>query len=174
MKTRKAQAWAACNKLSKIWKSDLKKNMKIRLFIATVESVFLYGSETWTLNKTTEKMINGAYTRMLRSAQNVSWRDHITNKELYGSLPMLSIKVQERRMRLAGHCIRHIEEEASKLVLWQPRHGTTKRGRKKTTYVDTLLNDTGLEYVGEVRTVMMDRNSWRGMIHMVRASARPK
>ena len=93
VKTRKAQAWVACNKLNKIWKSTLKKSIKIRIFTATVESVFLYGSETWTVNKTTKKIINGAYTRMLRTAMNISWRDHVTNKELYGSLPPLSIKV---------------------------------------------------------------------------------
>ena len=30
------------------------------------------------------KQIDGAYTRMLRTALNVSWRHHITNEDLYG------------------------------------------------------------------------------------------
>ena len=174
MKTRKAQAWVACNKLNKVWKSNLHKNLKIRLFQATVESVFLYGSETWTVTKSTEKSIDGAYTRMLRSALNVSWRDHVTNEELYGHLPKLSSKIRTRRMRIAGHCVRHNEEEASKLILWQPQHGKRKRGKPKTTYVDTLLEDTGLATTGEIRTAMMDKADWRGRIHMVRAGARPK
>ena len=46
---RKALAWSACNKLSKIWKSDLSRYIKVRL--AIVESILLYGSETWTLTK---------------------------------------------------------------------------------------------------------------------------
>ena len=90
-------------------------------------------------------MIDGTYTRMLRVACNISWREHITNEELYGSLPKLSTKIRERRMKLAGHCIRHHEEETSKLVLWQPHSGHTGRGRRKLTYVDTLCDDTGLE-----------------------------
>ena len=98
---------------------------KVRQFLATVESVFLYGSETWTLTNSTEKQIDGAYTRMLRSAKNFSWRDHITNKDLYGHLPKVSSKIRERRMRVAWHCVRNKEEEASKLVLWQPQHGQT-------------------------------------------------
>ena len=49
MKTRKAQALVACNKLGKIWKSKLCRELKVMVFLATVESVFLYGSETWTL-----------------------------------------------------------------------------------------------------------------------------
>ena len=48
---RKAKAWAACNKLKQIWKSDLRKVIKFRLFTALIESVLLYGSETWTLTK---------------------------------------------------------------------------------------------------------------------------
>lgn len=89
--------------------------------LATVESVFLYGSETWTPTKSTEKQIDGTYTRMLRAALNVSWQDHITNEELYSHLPKLSRKIGERRMRIARF-IRLKEEEVSKLVLWQPQH----------------------------------------------------
>ena len=43
---RKAHAWTACHKLQKIWKSNIKKKIKERLFLATVESILLYGSET--------------------------------------------------------------------------------------------------------------------------------
>ena len=117
---RKAQAWVACNKLTKIWKSNLKRDMKVRLFVSTVESVLLYGCESWTINKTTEKLIDGAYTRLLRSALNISWTDHVNNEVLYGFLPKVTSKIRERQMRLAGHCCRHNEEEASKVLLWQP------------------------------------------------------
>ena len=44
IKVRKATAWKVCNKLSKIWKSTLSRNLKIKLFHATVESVLLYGT----------------------------------------------------------------------------------------------------------------------------------
>ena len=142
MKTRRAQAWIACNKLTKIWKSSLNKKLKLKLFVAAVESIFLYGSETWTINKKTEKMIDGTYTRMLRAVRNISWKDHITNEELYGCLPKLSIKIRERRMRLAGHCLRHSEEEASKLVLWDPQHGSRGQGRPRVTFIDNLRDDT--------------------------------
>ena len=49
---RKALAWTACHKLKKIWTSNLSRKLKVRLFLATVESVLLYGSETWTVSKT--------------------------------------------------------------------------------------------------------------------------
>ena len=46
IKVRIAQAWVAYNKLSKICKSNLNRNLKTRLFMTTVESVLLYGCES--------------------------------------------------------------------------------------------------------------------------------
>ena len=76
---RKAQAWVARNKLQKIWKSNLSRNLKIRLFVSTVESVLLYGRESWAINKTTTKLIDGTYTRLLRTALDVSWRTMLSS-----------------------------------------------------------------------------------------------
>ena len=92
---------------------------------------------------------------MLHTPLNISCRDHITNEDLYDHLPKVSDKIRERRMRVAGHCIRHKKEEALKLVLWQPQHGQIKLGRPKSTYIHTLL-DTKFATVGELRTVMLD------------------
>ena len=132
IKIRKALAWQACNKLTKIWKSTLPGKIKIKLLSATVESVLLYGSETWTLTNKLEKQLDGCYTRMLRAAVNVHWSQHMTNEELYGGLPKISHKIQVRRLKLAGHCCRHKEELAAKLVLWTPTHGQTCRGRPRS------------------------------------------
>ena len=98
----------------------LPRATKIRLFGATVESVLLYGSETWTVIKKLEKRINGCYTRMLWMALNVHWQQHVNNQELYGSLPTVSESLPARGLRLAGHWARHNEESASKVVLWEP------------------------------------------------------
>ena len=48
--------------MKKVWKSDLRKDLKIRLFQATVESILLYGSETWTMTKALVKKIDGFTT----------------------------------------------------------------------------------------------------------------
>ena len=56
IKIRKAKAWKALNDLSKIWKSDVSRQVKARFFFATVESVLLYGCETWTLTPAMEKI----------------------------------------------------------------------------------------------------------------------
>ena len=90
---------------------------------------------------------------MLRTALNVSWRDHVANEDLYGHLPNVSSKIRERRIRVAGHLVRDKEEDASKVVLWQPQHGQTKRGRSKTTYIHTF----GLKTSGSPLTENSER-----------------
>ena len=41
------------------------KSHKIRLFTVTVESVLLYGSETWTFDTKLTRILDGSYIRML-------------------------------------------------------------------------------------------------------------
>ena len=86
MGVRIAKAWSVSNKMDNIWKSNLSREIKVTFYRATIESVLMYGSETWTLKKTLENRINGAYTRLLRAPLNISWREHKTNMELYGEL----------------------------------------------------------------------------------------
>ena len=64
-------------------------------------------------------------------------------------------------MQLAGHLIRHEEEVANKLVLWQPTDGRPSRGRKRKTYIQNIFEDTGIENVIELTNLMKDQNTWR-------------
>ena len=171
---RKALAWAACYKLSKIWSSNIRRNIKERLFLSAIEPILLYGAEAWTVTKSLRKRLDGCYTRMLRMVFNVSWKDKVRNEDLYGRLPPASSKVASRRLKLAGHCARHLDEVASKLVLWEPSQGRMNIGRRAVTYVDVMKEDTGLETTEELKTAMMERNGWRQRADLARARARPK
>ena len=139
--------------------------LKKKCFVATVESILLYGCEAWTLTKSMENALDGTYTRMLRKALNVHWSDRVTNESLYGKLPILSDKVAARRLRLAGHCQRHPELGAHRLILWEPTHGQRGRGRPKMTYVDLLKSDTGAATTGEIEALMNDRTVWRATVN---------
>ncbi|KAI8519977.1 hypothetical protein Bbelb_032340 [Branchiostoma belcheri] len=149
---RKPAAWQACNKLKNIWRSNLSRGLKVRLFLSTVEAVLLYGCEAWTFTTKLEKQLDGCYTRLLRTALNIHWSQHVTNRDLYADLPRLSSKIRSRRLRFAGHCHRSREEIVAELVLWTPKHGRRKAGRPAATYIDCLRRDTGLEvdYLGQV------------------------
>ena len=88
-------------------------------------------------------------------------KEKIPNEELYASLPPVSSKVSARKFNLAGHCVRHPEEEAPNLVLWDPSVGKGNVGRRAVTYLETLKMDTGLETAKELKTAMEDRSVWK-------------
>ena len=79
--TRLTKASTAIDRLSIIWKSNLTDKMKRSFFLATVMSILLYGSTTWTLTKRPEKKLDGNYTRMLRAILNKSWLQHHTRHQ---------------------------------------------------------------------------------------------
>ena len=60
----------------------------------------------------------------------------------YLLLCLVSTKVQQRRMRLAGHCVRHDDEFANKLVL---RMGMQTGGGKKLRMLTTCCKIQGWE-----------------------------
>ncbi|KAL5268072.1 hypothetical protein ACHWQZ_G004953 [Mnemiopsis leidyi] len=157
---RKGKAWGACHQLQDIWKLGMRRDMKIRLFRATVESVLLYGSETWTIGHSLEKRINGCYSRMLRMALNISWKERIRNVDVFGNITMPSVMIANRRMRMAGHIARHEDLLANKLLFWEPQHGHRGRGRPHLNYIDMLKRDTSLSSTDEIRTMMLDRDKF--------------
>jgi len=107
--------------------------------------------------------LDDCYTRMLRKALNISWREHVTNELLCGDLPKISTKIRTRRLKLADHCARHLEEAASNLVLWVPDRGSRGRGRLTVTFIHTLTRDTGLQ-LEEMHACMQDKGQWRTVV----------
>ena len=168
-KIRKALAWSACNKLHKIWSSNLlDSEIKVKIFKSTVEPILLYGSETWSLTRKLEKHLDGTYTRLLRRVKNLSWRDHPTKDLIYGSLRPISLVLRAKRVQFAGHCLRASSEVISSLVLWKPR--LEKQRSRKLTFTDTVCRDTGLNF-SDLENAMRDRDSWRQRVESIISTA---
>ena len=88
--------WAANNRLSIIWKSDIPGKMKRDIFQATVVSILLYGCTTWTLTKRIEKTLDGNCTRFLKVMLNKSWQQHIIKKNSCTTTYFPSLKLSIR------------------------------------------------------------------------------
>ena len=84
--TRKAMEWSACNNMHKIWTSMMNNKLKTTIFRTTIEPILLYGSETWTLSKKLEKMLDGTYTRLLMRVKCLSWKHHPTREQICDDL----------------------------------------------------------------------------------------
>ena len=168
--TRLTKVWAAINRLSIIWKSDLTDKMKRSFFQTAVTSILLYGCTTWTLTKRLEKKLDGNYTRMLRATLNKSWRQHPTRHQLYGHLPPITKTIQVRRTRHAGHCLRSRDELMRDVLLWTPTHGRANAGRPARTYIQQLCEDTGC-CPEDLPRAMNDREEWRERVRDIRATS---
>ena len=140
-------------------------------FRATVKSVLLYGAESWTLTGKMSERLDGTYTKMLRAVLGVSWKEHKTNKDLYGKLMKVTDSLRVRRLKFIGHCWRRKDELINKVLTWGPKHGKRKRGRPVTTYLDQLRKDTGLS-VEDLQKIMDDRDEWRKLVADVRARSK--
>ena len=117
---RLTKAWTAIDRLSIIWKSGLTDKMKRSFCQAAVVAILLYGCTTRTPTKWLVKTLDGNYTRMLRAILNKSLRQHPTRHQLYGHLPPITITIQVRQTRHAGHCWRSWDELISDVLLWTP------------------------------------------------------
>ena len=76
-------------------------------------------------------------------------------------IPKLSEKMKEGRLLLAGHCHRHPELPASKVIVWEPKHGRRDHGRPSKTLLTTLIEDAEVESRDEVATLLADREVFR-------------
>ena len=128
--------------------------------IATVESILLYGCETWILTNSLLKNLDGTYTTFLRMVLNIHWKNKINNDKLYGEVEILSNKMRRRSLKFDGHYLRREYEVVSNLLLEQSTHGTRRRGRPTGSYIKTLEHDTGLRE-NDLRAAMMNHDVWK-------------
>ena len=98
-----------------LWTSNIRN--KLKEFKATVEIVILYGNQCWTLYSKLRKRIDGFYTRLLRMAQNISWKSKTRNEKLYNGSPKATDIISEIMLNIGGHSIRNKEEMAHNIIL---------------------------------------------------------
>ena len=169
IRARLAKAQGAFARLRKIWKSQqYSLHTKIRLYNSNVKSVLLYGSECWRVVKSDMTRVESFHNRCLRRICRIFWPNKISNRDLYTQTGSQSIvgEIKRRRFRWLGHVLRMEENRISKVALrWTPP-GKRKRGRPKTTWCRTVMDELkeGELTWGQAQHEARDRNSWRGVI----------
>jgi hypothetical protein len=96
----------------------LSRNVKIKIYRTIIQSVVLYGCETWSITLRKEERLkvfdNGVLRRIFepkRDEVTGEWRE-LHNEELHNlySYPNIIWLIKSRRMRWAGHVARMGEE----------------------------------------------------------------
>ena len=71
------------NKKQLLCSNNLSLEMKKNLIKSCIWSVALYGSETWTLGKNEERVINASETWCWGRMLKIKWTDRITNDKVF-------------------------------------------------------------------------------------------
>ena len=142
--------------------------LRLRLVTCYIYSIFLYGCETWTLNKTLEKKIDAFEMWIFRRIGRISWTQRMTNEDVCKKLnirPTLLTTIQSRKIRYFGHITRH--EGIQKDILFGRIEGKRARGRQCLTWTDEIKAWTG-KTMTECTREADNRERWRSI------SSRPR
>ena len=150
--SRIAQANTALAKLKQLWTSHaISVKTKMKLMKSLVQSIFLYGSETWTITKYLEKRIESFENKCYRKILNISFRDRVSNVELdekivetLGEREKLMDIIKKRKLRWYGHVTRG--DGLTKAILQGKVQGKRKQGRPGKVWMDNVKEWTPPNY----------------------------
>lgn len=164
--TRIGKAGSMFKNLQNIWKSNnITEKLKVKLLQTLVLPTCLYASETWKMSSKNRKKLDAFQQRCLRKILKITYRDRITNEEVYRrtSTQPLSQRIEKNRVRYAGHIIRMTADRDPKIALnWRPE-GRRRRGRPRLTWRRTFQQDLERRNVDldMVEEIASDRDAWR-------------
>src|SRR6266576_1795586 len=135
-----------------------KRILRKRLAKCFVWSVFLYGSETWTMRKREKQRIEAFEMWVWRRMEKIKWVDKVTNaivlQRVEEDRSLLRV-IRERKRRWLGHIMRG--ENLLKSVIENMVDGRNKRGRKRIKMTD----DIGRGHYAQIKKEAQDRKVWR-------------
>ena len=168
---KKSLAHSAFNKwASVLCHKSTSKDCKLKIFSAFVESIFLYNSVLWGLTKK-EEDINILQRQFLRKIFDFHYTESRefwpTNLELYRKTSQIpwSEKIRKRRLSFFGHVCRLQENTPARKALKEALEPVKKpRGRRKTTYLDTVVKDLKTHNIVSIEEAILlakDRDIWK-------------
>ena len=168
VKSRLAMGMTVMTKLTKIWKNkSISIDTKLWLMKALVWPVATYGCEAWTLKKDEEKRIQAFENKCIRKLMRIPWTKMMTNEQVYmsaGARRGLLAHTKIRKLRYFGHSMRQQNDSIESSIMTGFVEGNRGRGRPRLSWIDNVLNWTGL--VGsDLMSATRDRRLWALKIH---------
>jgi len=142
-------------RITLVWK------WKRHLYKSCIWSVALYGSETGTLGKNEERVINAFETWCWRRMLKIKWTDRITNEKVFQRVkeerPLLKI-LNNRRHSWIGHIIRHNEFVVN--IMEGAVSGKKAMGRPRLQYLKQVARNIGADGYTTMKRIACNKSRW--------------
>ncbi|VDO95014.1 unnamed protein product, partial [Schistosoma curassoni] len=170
VKARIGNARVAFLQLKNMWNSkQLSTNIKVRIFNMDVQTVLLYGLETWRTTTTTIKKVQVFINSCQRKILNIHWPDTISNNLLWERTNQLPAEeeIRKRRWKWIGHTQRKSSNCITRQALtWSPE-GRRKRERPKNILrriIEADMKRMNYNWT-ELERIAQDRVEWRMLVN---------
>ncbi|VDO53665.1 unnamed protein product [Schistosoma margrebowiei] len=167
IKARIGKARAALLQLRNIWNSkQLSTKTKVRIFNTNVETVLLYGTESWRTTKAIIQKIQVFINSCLRKTLQIRWPDTISNNVMWERTNKIRAEeeIRKKRWKWIRHTLRKAPNCVTRQALtWNPQ-GQKRRGRPKNTLRREMEIDIRHKNWTELEKKAKDSVSWRMLV----------